>query len=296
MTSPGAADAVAAMLWDLRVGGVAEDRLSPSAVRLRCYLPPSRARAVTLRLLRARVRGLARYGLDSGRSSVACRTVEIGRWARAWRKAMRPVHLGRLIIAPTWARVPPRPGRIVVRIDPGMAFGSGAHPSTRLCLRALLRYLRPADRARGTVADVGTGSGVLAIAAARLGAAQVRARDIDPEAVAIARANVRANGVAGRVSVVRGSGVGNPPVPAALIVANIVADTIIPMLPEARARLAPGGLFIGSGIVADRLDEVLAAAGACGFRRVEVLASGEWRAVVLAARDSDRLEVRGRAC
>src|SRR5207302_195842 len=135
---------------------------------------PSAGRSSAHPLPPARVWAVARYGLDPGRSSVTCRTVEIGRWARAWRKAMRPVHLGRLIIAPTWARVPPRPGRIVVRIDPGMAFGSGAHPSTRLCLRALLRYLRPADRARGTVADVGTGSGVLAIAAARLGAAQVR--------------------------------------------------------------------------------------------------------------------------
>lgn len=284
------------MLWDLRVGGVAEDRLSPSAVRLRCYLPPSRARAVTLRLLRARVRGLVRYGLDPGRSSVACRTVEIGRWVRAWRKAVRPVHFGRLVIAPTWVRVPSRPGRIVVRIDPGMAFGSGAHPSTRLCLRALLRHLRPADGARRTVVDVGTGSAVLAIAAARLGAVRVWARDIDPEAVAIARSNVRANGVAGRVSVVRGAGVGDPPVPPTLIVANIVADTIIPMLPEARARLAPGGVFIGSGIVADRVREVLAAARACAFRRMEVLASGEWRAVVLTAREADRLEVDGRAC
>src|SRR5207237_8241882 len=89
ITSPDAADAVAAMLWDLRVGGVAEDRLSPAAVRLRCYLPPSRARAVALRLLRARRRGRARYGLDPGRSSVTGRTAEIGEWGAGWREAGR---------------------------------------------------------------------------------------------------------------------------------------------------------------------------------------------------------------
>jgi ribosomal protein L11 methyltransferase len=179
---------------------------------------------------------------------------------------------------PTWLRVPARAGQVVIRIDPGMAFGSGAHPSTRLCLRTLVRYLRTPGP---TVVDVGTGSGILAIAAARLGARRVWARDIDPVAVAVARVNVRANGAAGTVSVVRGAGVGGSPVRVNLIVANIVADTIIPLLPEARSKLAPDGLFIGSGIVEDRLRSVLDAATACGFRRVEVLASGEWRAVVL---------------
>lgn len=267
------------MLWALGVAGVAEDRTGPDAVRVRCYVSPSRADPETLRKLRARVRGLAVWGLDPGRAAVTRRLVAARAWARAWRRAARPIRLGRLVVAPTRRRVPLRPGQILIRIDPGMAFGSGAHISTRLCLRALLRHLRTV-RDRPSVVDVGTGSGILAIAAAHLGAARVCARDVDPVAVAVARENVRANRVARVVRVARGAGIGPVPPRSDLIVANIVADTIAALLPEVRTRLLPGGMFIGSGIVADRLEAVLEAGAAAGLRRVEVLASGEWRAVV----------------
>ena len=282
VTSPSAAEAVSAMLWSLGISGVAEDRLSEHAVRVRGYLVPSRVGPRLIRSLRARVRDLANYGLDPGRASVASRIVAARGWARAWRATARPLHLGRLVVAPTRIRVPTRPGRIIIRIDPGMAFGSGAHPSTRLCLRALLRYLR-STRGRPTVLDVGTGSGILAIAAARLGAGRVWARDVDPIAVAVARANVRANRVAHLVRVARGAGVGSVPAICDLVVANIIADTIVELLPEVRARLAPHGVFVGSGIVEDRLGAVLEAAAAAGLERIGLLASGEWRAVVLSA-------------
>jgi ribosomal protein L11 methyltransferase len=282
VTSPSAVEAVSAMLWGLGVSGVAEDRLSEHAVRVRGYLFPSRVGPRVVRSLRARVRGLADCGLDPGRASVTTRIVAARGWARAWRAAARPLHLGRLIVAPTRIRVPARRGQIIIRIDPGMAFGSGAHPSTRLCLRALLRYLR-STRGHPIVVDVGTGSGILAIAAARLGAGQVWARDVDPAAVAVARANVRANGVAHLVRVVRGAGVGSAPARCDVVVANIIADTIVDLLPEVRARLAPRGVFVGSGIVAERLDAVRRAAAAAGLEPLDLLASGEWRAVVLSA-------------
>lgn len=282
VTAPSAAEAVGEILWALGVAGIVEDRPSPSEIRLRCYLPPSRVRGITLRHLRNRVRGLARHGLDPGRAAVTARVVESGRWVREWRTAVRPLRLGRLVVAPTWARLRVESRKIVIRIDPGMAFGSGAHPSTRLCLRLLLRHFRPRGPTGGTVIDVGTGSGILAIAAARLGARQVAARDVDPIAVEVARANVRTNGVPGAVRVVRGAGLGDPGGPVRLILANIVADVIIPLLPRVRRRLGAGGRFIGSGIVEDRLRAVLDAAMAAGLVAVEILASGEWRAVVLA--------------
>jgi ribosomal protein L11 methyltransferase len=281
ITGPSAAEAVGEFLWAMGVGGIVEDRPSPSVIRLRCFLPPSRIRSMTLRHLRRRVRGLVRYGLDPGPATVTARVVESGRWVRAWRTSVRPLRLGRLVVAPTWVRLPAGSGKIVVRIDPGMAFGSGAHPSTRLCLRLLLRYFRPRGPAGGTVIDVGTGSGILAIAAARLGARRVAARDVDPVAAEVARANVRTNGVPKAVRVVRGAGVGGGG-PVDLILANIVADVIIQMLPRVRQRLAAGGRVIGSGIVGDRLGAVLDAAATSGLDTVEVLGSGEWRAVVLA--------------
>jgi ribosomal protein L11 methyltransferase len=280
-TSPAAAEAVGALLWDLGVAGVAEAREGSGMLVLRGYLPSHRARPLTVRLFRQRVRGLRQYGLQPGRTLVSVRPLPAVGWARAARLAVRPVHIGRLTVAPTWARVVARPGRIVLRIDPGMAFGSGAHPSTRLCLRALLRYLPATPRARAVI-DVGTGSGILAIAAARLGARRVWARDIDPIAVAVARENARANGADRTVRVTRGPGFGRAPARAGMIFANLIADSIIPLLPAARARLASGGVFVASGIVADRLRDVLTAAAGGGLSTVQVLTSGEWRAVVLA--------------
>jgi ribosomal protein L11 methyltransferase len=281
VTSPNAAEAVAAILWDLGVGGVMETRGALDTVVLRCYLPATAARPSTLRRLRQRVRGLWRHGLQPGRGAVTARALATVGWTRAARRAVRPFHLGRLTVAPTWARVASRPGRIVLRIDPGMAFGSGAHPSTRLCLRALLHCL-PAYRRRAVI-DVGTGSGILAIAAARLGARRVWARDVDPTAVSVARENVRVNDVVRTIHLVRGRGLGPSPRRAGVIVANLIAETVAALLPMVCSRLESGGMFVGSGIVADRLPEVLAAAGANGLSVVEVLASAEWRAVILTA-------------
>ncbi len=269
------------MLWGLAIAGVAEDQPAPGQVRLRCYALRSRVRAETLRSLRDRVRGLSRWGLDPGPASVTSRTVTLRPWARAWRIAAHPIRIGRLIVAPTRFRVPLRPGDQVIRIDPGMAFGSGVHPSTRLCLRALVRLLRAANP-MPTVLDIGTGSGILAIAAARLGAGRVWARDVDPVAVAVARRNVRRNGLARIVRIGRGAGVGSQRLRYHVIVANIVAETILALLPDVGASLAPGGVFVGSGIVDDRLEEVLHAAASAGLAPAEVLGSGEWRAVVLA--------------
>lgn len=273
-----AAEAAAAILHDLRAGGLVEERPTPSVVRLRCYLPPSPLVPATLRALRRRIRALARYGLDPGPARVSRRAVAPRRWATAWRAHARPVRVGRILVRPSWGAAPRGAGRaLVVRIDPGMAFGTGMHPSTRLCLRALQRYAGVA------VFDVGTGSGILAIAAARLGARRVWAVDNDPVAVAVARANVRLNGLASRVRVVLGTGLRRAPGRADLILANLVAETIVPLLPDAHDRLAPGGVFVGSGIVAGRLAGVLRAARAAGLRRLEVLREGEWRAVALRA-------------
>ena len=279
-TSASAAAAVAAALWDLGVAGVVEEPLDRDAVRLRAYLHPSGAGRPMLRRLRARVRGLSRFGLDPGAAAVSRRTVTARMWTRRSRSA-RPFRVGPLVVAPRRVRVPARAGQTIIRIDPGMAFGSGEHPSTQLGLRALIRHL-PGPRRRARVVDVGTGSGILAIAAFHLGAARVWARDVDPVAVAVARENVRANAAAAGVHVVRGAGVGPRPVSPHLVIANIVAATIAELLPDVAARLRPGGVFIGSGIIADQLPSILRAASAARLARVEVLASGEWRAVVFA--------------
>jgi ribosomal protein L11 methylase PrmA len=184
-----AAESVAEILRDLRGGGLIEDPARAGRAAFRCYLPPSRVLRATLRALRARIRALPRYGLDPGRVTVTPRRVAGRGWATAWRKYARSVRVGRIVIRPTWIRERRRPGDVVVSIDPGMAFGTGMHASTRLALRGLITAL---DRRPGAaVFDVGTGSGVLAVAAAALGARRVWAVDNDPVATAAARANVR---------------------------------------------------------------------------------------------------------
>ena len=289
--SADASEAVAEILRDLRGGGLVEEHPAPGRVRFRLYLPPSRLLRATLAAVGARIRGLRRYGLDAGRITVSSRTVRTRRWAIAWRAHARAVRVGRLVVRPSWLRAAARRGDVVVAIDPGMAFGTGMHASTRLALRSLLGTL--ARRTRARVFDVGTGSGILAIAAAALGAEDVWAVDSDPVATAAARANVRLNRCAPRVRVADGTGLGVAPGRAEVIVANIVADTIVELLPEARAHLAAGGVFIGSGIVAGRVRDVLRAARAAGFQAGAVLREGEWRAVVL-ARDRRRGTTAGR--
>lgn len=290
VTSVGSAEAVGAILEDLNTGGLVEERLSgPSPsnpwVRFRCYLPPSRLLPATLQAVRGRIRTLVRYGLDPRPARVTSRAVTPQRWATAWRAHVQPVRIGRLIVHPSWVRVPERPGRVAITIDPGMAFGTGLHPSTRLCLRALQLTLpyTPRSNFPPSVFDVGTGSGILAIAAARLGAAYVWAADNDPVAVAVARENARLNGVGRLLRVVRGTGLDKAGGRADLILANLIAEAIVPLLPEVRRRLLPRGVFVGSGIIADRLNAVLRAARAAGLRRVRILSEGEWRAVVLSA-------------
>lgn len=172
-------------------------------------------------------------------------------WAHAWKAYFRPTQVGdRLVVVPTWENYTPAAGEIPLYLDPGMAFGTGTHATTALCLRWMEELVQPGSR----VIDVGTGSGILAVAAKRLGAAEVVAIDIDPVAVETAEQNARQNGV--EVDVRRATLDQVPEGDADLIVANIIASVIVDILPEVVARLKPGGRFLASGIIAEKKDAV----------------------------------------
>jgi len=199
-------------------------------------------------------------------------------WATAWQSYYKPVQVGRnLVVKPSWEEYNPAPGDIVIEMDPGMAFGCGTHATTAMCLALLEEHLRAGE----TVCDVGTGSGILAVAAALLGAGQVIAMDIDEVAVRTAKENISRNGVTDRVTVLAGDLLSNlAGVKADVLVANIIAGVIIRLAPDAFAALKPGGLFIASGIIRDRADEVRQAFKNAGLEPVAEKEDDEWVALV----------------
>lgn len=281
--SPALVETAGDALRQVAPAGFAEHRLARGRRRLVAHLPMGASGRAALLRLRAALRRVARRGPGRGRLALTARVVDDAVWRDAWRRHARPVRVGRLTVQPPW--MPPPASGAVVRLDAGMAFGSGLHPSTRLCLSALDRYVRGPS----TVVDVGTGSGVLAIAAARLGAGRVLALDHDPVAVRVASANVRANGVRDRVEVRRASGLGSVRRRADLILANLTADDLCLLLPVVPARLRPGGRFVGSGLGPSRVPQVVRAAGDAGLRVIEVVRWRGWCVVHAVAKDAQVL-------
>jgi ribosomal protein L11 methyltransferase len=262
-------DAVTAALLASVPAGIAEVRRGRGTGRtLLAYLPRGRDGRSHVARIRSTLAQICPV------CSVTTRAVSDAAWKDAWRMHARPVRLRRLVVVPSWWRGLER-ARAVVRIDPGQAFGSGEHPSTQLCLRAVDRYVR--DRAR--VIDVGTGSGILAIAAAALGARPVVAVDNDPVAVTVARANSRRNGVAARIRVERHDGLRGVRMRADLIVANLTADTLGPVVERARTRLKEGGRFVAAGFTTSRLREVASLVRAAGLRITDTPRRRGWRAI-----------------
>lgn len=199
--------------------------------------------------------------------------IEDDSWLDRWREFYRPFRVGRkILIKPTWADVDVEEGLLLIQLDPGMAFGCGTHPTTSMCMALLEEIIRGGE----TVLDVGTGSGILAITAAKLGASRVLAVDSDPVAVRVARENLVVNGVENYVTVWEGNLLDGVDQPSDVIVANIVADVIMQLLPQAVTLLKKGGRFIASGVIDHRREEVLAVLAASGLVIIKTLNSGEW--------------------
>jgi ribosomal protein L11 methyltransferase len=201
------------------------------------------------------------------------RSVDDAGWTDAWKAGYVPQRIGRVVIVPSWLDEPIGPDEVALRLDPGMAFGTGLHPTTRGCL-TLLQEVSPMPP---VVLDVGSGSGILALAALRLGAERAVCYDIDPLAVEATLANAEANGLADRVTAHLGS---LPPIPAGeaypLVLANLVATVLIDLAEALAAHTAPGGTRLAGGIINGRTDEVLAALTATGFVLDNRLDDGEW--------------------
>lgn len=233
-------------------------------------------------LIREKLKFISRF-LDVGKGYAGCSEVDDEDWATAWKKHYKPFHIsGRIVIKPSWEVYSGRDDEIVIELDPGMAFGTGTHETTRLCSQLLEKYVGPGQ----TVIDVGCGTGILSIIAAKLGAGPITAVDIDEVAVRVTEENSRINRTESAVTASRGVLTDIPPMKADIVVANIIADVIVAMAENMRYYIKNGGIIITSGIIRERREDVLEAYESMGFVKEELLEMGEWVAMVFRWRGS----------
>ena len=222
------------------------------------------------------VNKLAEFGLDKGLGSVTANKVNEEDWENNWKKYYKPIKVGeKIVIKPIWEEYSKNPDEIIVELDPGMAFGTGTHETTRMCIKALERHVKEDT----TVFDIGTGSGILSIAAAKLGAMKTIGVDLDPVAVESAKQNVSYNDL-NNIEIVYGDLMEVVKGKANIVIANIMADIIMFLTEQVKAFIVEGGYFISSGIILNKKDEVINKLTECGFKIEEINIEGEWVCIV----------------
>ena len=277
-TTNEAIDAVTNILMENEAGGVQIDDDDLNDVRIITYFPANVNVAEKVPELEMQIKGLSQFGIDPGKAAVKLSDVNDDSWRDVWKKYYHPVRITRyLTIVPSWEDYQPENAdEKVIRLDPGRAFGTGTHPTTRLALLALEKEIRGSE----SMIDVGTGSGVLSIAAKYLGAGEIDAYDIDDEAIKATKENVALNPVAQDINIGTNSLLDGISKKVNLIVANILAEIIVPLIPQAKECLNPGGKFITSGIINDKKDLIVNELTKHGFVIDEILNQKDWYSII----------------
>lgn len=246
-------------------------------VYIKAYTPVNEMLDDLLCQLDARIVAFKELGIDIGEYTTSVVFIDEEDWSETWKKYYHPVSISdNFTIVPTWEEyTPEHPNEKIIELDPGMAFGTGTHPTTRLSLLLLEKYVMPGD----LVVDVGTGSGVLAIGAAHLEARKVLALDLDDVAVAAAESNVALNGMSERIEVFEGDLLHAVKDTPDVIVSNILAEIIMSFSADAFASLKPNGLFLTSGIIEKYEADVVADFKAKGFSILEIIREEDWIAI-----------------
>lgn len=249
-----------------------------TGVVVKAYLPASSFLAETVEEINLAITNLVNFDINIGENSLTTTEVNEEDWATAWKKYYHPVKISeRFTIVPTWENYTPvSTDELIIELDPGMAFGTGTHPTTVMCLQALEKVIQHGD----TVIDVGTGSGVLSIGAAMLGASKVHALDLDEVAVKSARENIELNKVEKKVEVFHGNLLDTVKEEADVVVANLLAEIILSFTDDAYSIVKPGGLYVTSGIIALKKEDVKTALEKSGFIIEEVLLMEDWVAII----------------
>ena len=259
--------------WELMDRELIEQ--APEDVQVKAWFEASEAVAA-VEAVRARLEGLKAADIAGalGALTLSTGTIREEDWAENWKQYFKPFRVSEhLVVKPTWESWDKQPGDLIIEIDPGMAFGTGTHETTALCIGLIEKYYRG-----GKLLDVGTGSGILAIAAALLGAADVVAVDIDPDAVRVAKENVAMNGLSGRIDVREGDLLQGLHERFDFAAANILAPVIQMLAAPLTRHLNPGGLFVCSGIIEEAAPDVEKALLDAGYEILESTARGVWHA------------------
>lgn len=248
----------------------------PDVVIIKVYFPEHINIAEKVADIQTRIDEMRDY-LNVGSGEISTSYVEKEQWANEWKKYYKPTPIGqRIIIKPTWEEFQKqKDDQIIIELDPGMAFGTGTHETTSMCIELLEKYVKQED----IVLDIGAGSGILGITAAKLGAKEVIGVDLDLTAVEVARENIEQNNVKDKMDVRHGDLLEVVKEKGNIIIANIIADVIIPLSETVQKVMFEDALFISSGIIADRVDDVIYALEK-HFEIIEILRKGEWASIV----------------
>ena len=270
----------AKMFVDILPDGPEDD----GTARISFYLEPEQDNEAVLAAVREGLDEIRGWGVDVGAGTIESAQTEDKDWINNWKQYFHQFYVDDILITPSWEPVKPEDqGKLLIQIDPGTAFGTGMHETTQLCIRQIRRYVTG-----GTVLlDVGTGSGILSIAALKLGAERALGTDLDPCAVSASLENMAVNGIGeDRFRVLLGNLIADRDVQEQvgyerydLVPANILAEVLVPLTPVVARHLKKGGIYITSGILDEKEETVTEAVKAAGFEVLEVTRQGEWVSV-----------------